>query len=177
MGGSPMMLKYTASRSGAAFANWIWCASVVLPPPGPPAIRLKENSGIPPPKTSSRPGTPDGNLRIGTASLICLSPRCGLFDRRPRAAQRLGRQSISDESGNQREEGSKQGRGRLRGDGGLLRGVDCSRITAFTRPRRWRRSVAIVVARSWGGVRFGAGLATRRRHAGWGLAIAAPSVW
>src|ERR1019366_6880251 len=39
-------------------------------------------------------------------------------------------------------------------------GVDCSRITAFTRPRRWRRSVAIVVARSWGGVRFGAGLAT-----------------
>ena len=38
-------------------------------------------------------------------------------------------------------------------------GVDCSRITAFTRPRRWRRSVATVVARSVGGVRFEAGLA------------------
>jgi len=40
-----------------------------------------------------------------------------------------------------------------------LEGVDCARITAFTRPRRWRRSVATVVARSVGGVRFEEGLA------------------
>ena|ERR1035438_4000516 len=41
----------------------------------------------------------------------------------------------------------------------VLMGVDCPRITALTRPRRWRRSVATVVARRGGGVRFEAGLA------------------
>ena len=42
---------------------------------------------------------------------------------------------------------------------GGVGGVDCPRITALTRPRRWRRSVATVVARRGGGVRFEAGLA------------------
>src|SRR5678816_2675300 len=119
MGGSPMMLKYTAFRSGLAFANMIWWPSVVLPPPGPPAIRLNENSGIPPPNTSSRPGTPDGSLRIGTRSLIFLVPLgCRLVDRRPGPSQHLDGQPVSDEGRQQVKEGSEQRRGSLDGDGG-----------------------------------------------------------
>src|SRR5262245_15102945 len=34
------------------------CVNVVLPAPGPPTIRLTENSGSPPPRTSSSPATP-----------------------------------------------------------------------------------------------------------------------
>src|SRR5690606_31858850 len=57
-GGSPSTVKYNAGRSGVASWNMIWCASVVLPLPGGPAMRLEEDSGRPPPSTSSRPGTP-----------------------------------------------------------------------------------------------------------------------
>jgi len=39
---------------------------VVLPQPGVPAMMLKDNSGMRPPRISSRPGTPVGNLRIVT---------------------------------------------------------------------------------------------------------------
>ena len=40
-------MKYSAGRSGVASANIIWCASVVLPQPGGPAMTLNENSGKP----------------------------------------------------------------------------------------------------------------------------------
>src|ERR1019366_6200129 len=39
---------------------------VVLPHPGAPAMILKESSGRPPPRISSSPGTPVGNLLIFT---------------------------------------------------------------------------------------------------------------
>ena len=55
--------------SGVALANMIWCASVVLPLPGAPAMMLKEYSGRPPPRISSRPGTPVGSCRMVTRSL------------------------------------------------------------------------------------------------------------
>src|SRR5688572_30976350 len=40
--------------------------SVVLPQPGVPAMILKENSEMPPPRISSSPRTPVGNLWITT---------------------------------------------------------------------------------------------------------------
>src|SRR4030095_4260533 len=49
-----------------ALAKMIGCASVVLPQPGVPAMMLKENSGTPPPRISSRPRTPVGSFRIET---------------------------------------------------------------------------------------------------------------
>src|SRR5450631_2804747 len=77
MAGSPSTVKYSAGRSGVALANMIWCASVVLPQPGAPAMMLKENSGRPPPRISSRPGIPVGNFLIVTFScgtMITFSP-------------------------------------------------------------------------------------------------------
>src|SRR5579859_561046 len=68
MAGSPRIVKYSAGRSGVALANTIWWASVVLPLPGAPAMILKENSGRPPPRISSRPGTPVGSFFIITLS-------------------------------------------------------------------------------------------------------------
>src|SRR4051794_505356 len=58
----------------------ICCASVVLPVPGAPAIRLNEYSGSPPPSTPSSPGTPDGSFRMTTRadSLTDSGPRLGL---------------------------------------------------------------------------------------------------
>src|SRR3984957_766457 len=75
MAGSPRVVKYSAGRSGVALAKTIWWASVVLPLPGAPAMILKENSGRPPPRISSRPGTPVGSLFIFTFSAVLkLSP-------------------------------------------------------------------------------------------------------
>ena len=48
----------------------ICCASVVFPAPGAPAMRLKENSGRPPPRIWSSPGTPVGSRRIATRSVM-----------------------------------------------------------------------------------------------------------
>jgi hypothetical protein len=59
----------------------IWCASVVLPLPGAPASRLKENSGSPPPSTTSRPGTPVARRRMVAFSVFmeeCPVRRCRL---------------------------------------------------------------------------------------------------
>src|SRR5665213_816837 len=70
MAGSPRIVKYNAGRSGVALENTIWCASVVLPHPGAPAMILKENSGRPPPRISSRPGIPVGSLLILTLSVV-----------------------------------------------------------------------------------------------------------
>jgi hypothetical protein len=50
----------------------IWCASVVLPLPGAPAIRLKEYSVRPPPSRTSRPGTPVSSNPKRTLSVIYL---------------------------------------------------------------------------------------------------------
>src|SRR6202050_1938566 len=75
--GSPRIVKYSAGRSGVALANTIWWASVVLPLPGAPAMMLKENSGRPPPRISSRPGIPVGSLLIFTLScwvMIAIPP-------------------------------------------------------------------------------------------------------
>src|SRR5512141_3130256 len=55
-------------------ANIIWCASVVLPAPGVPARRLKENSGSPPPRIVSSPGTPVSRRRIGTRFFMDVTP-------------------------------------------------------------------------------------------------------
>src|ERR1700720_2554571 len=75
MAGSPRIVKYSAGRSGVALVNTIWCARVVLPLPGAPAMILKENSGRPPPRISSRPGTPVGSLFIVTLpGVLKLSP-------------------------------------------------------------------------------------------------------
>jgi hypothetical protein len=47
--------------------------SVVLPDPGPPAIRLNENAGTPPPSTSFSPGTPvSRSLSEGRSGFACL---------------------------------------------------------------------------------------------------------
>src|ERR1019366_2427028 len=70
MAGSPSTVKYSAGRSGVALAKTNWCASVVLPLPGAPAMMLNENSGRPPPTNSSRPGTPVESLLIFTLSWI-----------------------------------------------------------------------------------------------------------
>src|SRR5687768_6189862 len=72
--GSPRMVKYSAGTSAVAFANIIWCARVVFPDPGAPAIRFNEYSGRPPPSTASRPGTPLGRLRIGSRALRVTFP-------------------------------------------------------------------------------------------------------
>src|ERR1035438_7276295 len=48
----------------------IWWTRVVLPDPGGPATRLKENSGSPPPRTSSRPLTPVRRRLIVTLSVM-----------------------------------------------------------------------------------------------------------
>src|ERR1700678_1045549 len=74
MAGSPRIVKYNAGRSGVALANTIGRASVVLPLPGAPAMILKENSGRPPPRISSRPGTPVGSLFIITLSCALKLP-------------------------------------------------------------------------------------------------------
>src|SRR5665213_2772726 len=79
MAGSPSTVKKSAGRSGVALAKTIWWASVVLPQPGAPAMMLKENSGRPPPRISSRPGTPVGSLLIVTlfgGVIVHLFPRC-----------------------------------------------------------------------------------------------------
>src|SRR5688572_10233484 len=69
MAGSPNTVKYTAGVSGLALANMNWCASVVLPQPGAPAMMLKEYSGRPPPRISSSPGTPVDSCLISTGFL------------------------------------------------------------------------------------------------------------
>jgi hypothetical protein len=45
-------------RGAVALANKSCIAKVVFPAPGPPAIRLNESSGSPPPSTSFNPGIP-----------------------------------------------------------------------------------------------------------------------
>src|SRR5438034_4196389 len=64
--GSPRTVKYRAGRSGVAFANMNWCASVVLPHPGSPTMRLNEYSGQPPPRMASSFPTPDGSRLMDT---------------------------------------------------------------------------------------------------------------
>src|SRR5439155_19274632 len=64
--GSPSTVKYTAGRSGVAFANMNWWASVVLPHPGSPTMRLNEYSGQPPPRMASSFPTPEGSRLMDT---------------------------------------------------------------------------------------------------------------
>src|SRR6476469_7304279 len=63
-------------RAAVAFANSSCMASVVFPDPGPPAIRLNESAGSPPPSTSSSPGT-----AVGNRSRATLTGVSGLADR------------------------------------------------------------------------------------------------
>src|ERR1700678_3860964 len=122
MAGSPRIVKYNAGRSGVALVNTIWCASVVLPLPGAPAIILKENSGRPPPRISSRPGTPVGSLLIFTLScrvMIASPPGFRIEDReiRPHIEHKSKRKGFSDELRKQAEQLGDQLDARLRGLG------------------------------------------------------------
>src|SRR5665213_1772637 len=87
----------------------IWCASVVLPAPGIPAIRLNENSGTPPARILSSPGTPVSRRRMGTFFDIVLSPRpfrpvAGFVPAKQSSGQRFTDQRVQqlDEIGRQR---------------------------------------------------------------------------
>ena len=109
MAGSPSTVKYRAGRSGVALANTIWWASVVFPPPGAPAMMLNEYSGSPPPRISSRPGTPVGSFRIVTrSSALMVVPRLGRPFRPwrvgPRVAHQAQRQGFADERHQQPEQ-------------------------------------------------------------------------
>src|SRR5688572_11376154 len=52
------MVMNNPGRAAVALAKRSCIASVVLPEPGPPATRLNESAGTPPPSTSFNPGTP-----------------------------------------------------------------------------------------------------------------------
>ncbi len=55
-------------------ANIIWCASVVLPLPGGPAMMLNDSSGRPPPSTVSSPRTPVRRRLIVTDDVMRCRP-------------------------------------------------------------------------------------------------------
>src|ERR1700690_1069922 len=72
-------------------------------------MMLKENSGRPPPRISSRPGTPVGSLLIFTLFgliMIALAPRFRIQDRktRPRIQHQTKRKGFSDKRPQQVEQ-------------------------------------------------------------------------
>src|SRR5687768_12328470 len=109
---------YSAERSDPERVNMICCASVVFPAPGAPAIRLKENSGRPPPRISSSPGTPVGRRRMATLSgifLCLLGVRVGK-GRGPCLSQQTGRERFPDEGDEQPRKGREHRGGAFSGD-------------------------------------------------------------
>ena len=96
-------MKKRAGRSRRANVNMICCTSVVLPAPGAPAMTLNENSGTPPPRTASSPGTPVGRRRMGTLSVMSWSPLDVAIETRratPRAREGVVRLSPMNEANN-----------------------------------------------------------------------------
>ena len=110
MAGSPSTVKYRAGRSGVALANTIWWASVVFPHPGAPAMMLNEYSGRPPPRISSRPGTPVGSFRMVTlSSALIILPRLpasipAMDASRPGVTHEAQREGFADEGHQQSEQ-------------------------------------------------------------------------
>src|SRR5688572_18911093 len=100
----------------------ICCARVVLPAPGAPAMTLKENSGRPPPRIWSSPGTPVGSWRIATGSVM---PLCLLVAPvgkgiGPRFSQQARCQGFPDEHHEQPHERAEDRSGGFGGDRRIL---------------------------------------------------------
>src|SRR5512132_2924788 len=106
-----------AERSGVASANIIWWARTVLPHPGDPAMRLKENSGSPPPSTSSRPGTPVRRQLMRILVVIGRFLGTGATQNAvPAGAKQPLRQGTADQSSQKVVKGLKQRTARCRRD-------------------------------------------------------------
>src|SRR5439155_16094839 len=113
--GSPSTVKYSAGRSGVAFKNMNWWASVVFPQPGSPTTRLKEYSGHPPPRIASSLPTPDGSRLIDTFRDSLIDhlrswPIVGQQRRAPRLLHEGKHQVVADERPEQPDIVRQQGR-------------------------------------------------------------------
>ena len=79
--GSDTVDRYSAGRSGVAFANTYCWARMVLPVPGSPITMLMPCIGRPPPSTASRRGCPlDRRSLIGLPPAHCAGRRCARAD-------------------------------------------------------------------------------------------------
>src|SRR5664279_412976 len=98
----------------------IWCASVVLPQPGGPPIRLKEYSGRPPPRISSRPGTPVGKRSMVTVMVMAGSVYASASKRLPHEPKQPVGQRSADQAVHQPVERLQELATRTGGVGALL---------------------------------------------------------